>query len=147
MNNEGRFSKVCGDCFWFLDVKMEGGQFTGGTLAGDCHERPPVAGAGWPKINPECTGCGKWKKSNAPVMVITPVETPDAPIVAKEEECPPTNTSVNVDKGQNISQKPGDEFVPKSPADVAKELNESRPVLDSLSGGPVISTSPTKTKP
>ena len=140
MSNEGRFNKVCGECYWFLDVKMEGGQFTGGTLAGDCHERPPVPGAGWPKINPECTGCGKWKQG--PATVIAPVETSEA----KEEECPPTSTSVNVDKGQNISQKPGDEFVPKSPADVAKELNESRPVLDSLSGGGPISTSPTKKK-
>lgn len=127
MSNEGRFDKRCGDCYYFLDERIEGNQFSGGAPAGDCHGAPPDKG-GWPMVAPDCLGCAMWKKSTAKPAVITSV----AP---KEEECQSTNTDA-VPVGENLKpgQKPFDESVPLSRADVGQRLSSSPPVLDSPSG-------------
>lgn len=154
-----RFDKICGECYYFLNERVEGNQFSGGSPAGDCHGAVPKAGEGFPVIDPNSFGCPTWKQGGEAKKIIRPPEpTPEPPAKKEiiiedgmppiqEEPCQSTSTSVHVESGSTISRKPGDESVPLSRADVGKELSESRPVLDSLSGEPSIKTSPTETRP
>jgi len=151
------FDKQCGDCFWYMNEAMHGNnQFQGGLLGGECHGCAPTAGVGWPIVAPETIGCSHWKQGGSDKKVIGPSKpkpkseakkpaTKTPPV--KEKPCPSTNTSANVGKGSTISQKPGDDWVPLSPADVGKKLSESPVVLDSPSGGPSTRINPTEIRP
>jgi len=160
-----RINVICGDCFFYINEEMQGNSLGGGVRAGQCHGGIPKVGEGWPLIEPTEVGCRHWKKGGVLKSVIgTPDNIPADktenviiedgmadpgmnPLVGMppmEEPCQSTNTSVSAGRGSTISQKPGDESVPLSPADVGKKLSESPAVLDSPSVEPSTKINPTE---